>query len=165
MTAQNFENVFQKLSLSMGIQEAFSGTEVRRLTIHKKERSVSMEISAKELKPLPSRAVTVPKETPDETDALQPEDEESTKEAVENTEAVIEITEDAITEKHDSEEHDTTYDHADIGANRQVKRRLSFGFSGGILNSGTEEGNRQYPEVDFAPPVSNPGYSTSNSDL
>lgn len=122
---------------------------------------ISDLISAKALKPLPSRAVTVPKETPDETDALQPEDEESTKEAVENTEAVIEITEDAITEKHDSEEHDTTYDHADIGANRQVKRRLSFGFSGGILNSGTEEGNRQYPEVDFAPPVSNPGYEES----
>ena len=55
MTAQNFENVFQKLSLSMGIQEAFSGTEVRRLTIHKKERSVSMEISAKELIPLQKR--------------------------------------------------------------------------------------------------------------
>ena len=55
MTAQNFENVFQKLSLSMGIQEAFAGTEVRRLTIHKKERSVSMEISAKELIPLQKR--------------------------------------------------------------------------------------------------------------
>jgi len=52
MTAQNFENVFQKISLSMGVQEAFQGTEVRRMTIHKKERMVSMEISAKELIPL-----------------------------------------------------------------------------------------------------------------
>ena len=46
MTAQNFENVFQKISLSFGVQEAFQGTEVRKLTIHKKERTVSMEISA-----------------------------------------------------------------------------------------------------------------------
>ena len=38
MTAQNFENVFQKISLSLSVQEAFHGTEVRKLTIHKKER-------------------------------------------------------------------------------------------------------------------------------
>ena len=37
MTAQNFENVFQKISLSMSVQEAFQGTEVRRMTIHKKD--------------------------------------------------------------------------------------------------------------------------------
>ena len=52
MTAQNFENIFQKISLSMSVQEAFRGTEVRKLTIHKKERTVSMEIAAKELIPL-----------------------------------------------------------------------------------------------------------------
>ena len=52
MTAQNFENVFQKISLSLSVQEAFQGTEVRKLTIHKKERTVSMEIAAKQLIPL-----------------------------------------------------------------------------------------------------------------
>ena len=52
MTAHNFETVFQKISLSLGVQETFSGTEVRRLTIHKKERTVSMEIAAKQLIPL-----------------------------------------------------------------------------------------------------------------
>ncbi|MBR6542564.1 MAG: PolC-type DNA polymerase III [Anaerotignum sp.] len=52
MTAQNFENVFQKISLSMSVQEAFQGTEVRRMTIHKKERTISMEIAAKTLIPL-----------------------------------------------------------------------------------------------------------------
>ena len=52
MTAQNFENVFQKISLSLAVQEAFQGTEVRKLTIHKKERTVSMEIAAKTLIPL-----------------------------------------------------------------------------------------------------------------
>jgi len=52
MTAQNFENVFQKISLSIAVQEAFQGTEVRKLTIHKKERTVSMEIAAKTLIPL-----------------------------------------------------------------------------------------------------------------
>lgn len=52
MTAQNFENVFQKISLSMAVQEAFHGTEVRKLTIHKKDRTVSMEIAAKNLIPL-----------------------------------------------------------------------------------------------------------------
>ena len=55
MTTQNFENVFQKLSLSVDVQEAFHGTEVRKLTIHKKERAVSMAISAKELIPLQKR--------------------------------------------------------------------------------------------------------------
>ena len=29
MTAQNFENVFQKISLSLAVQEALQGTEVR----------------------------------------------------------------------------------------------------------------------------------------
>ena len=52
MTAQNFENVFQKISLSLAVQEVFQGTEVRKLTIHKKERTVSMEIAAKTLIPL-----------------------------------------------------------------------------------------------------------------
>ena len=52
MTAQNFENVFQKISLSPGVQEAFQGTEVRQMTIRKKERTVSMEIAAKQLIPL-----------------------------------------------------------------------------------------------------------------
>ena len=52
MTAQNFENVFQKISLSLGVQEAFQGTEVRQMTIRKKERTVSMEIAAKQLIPL-----------------------------------------------------------------------------------------------------------------
>ena len=52
MTAQNFENVFQKISLSLSVQEAFRGTEVRKLTIHKKERTVSMEIAAQQLIPL-----------------------------------------------------------------------------------------------------------------
>ena len=52
MTAQNFENVFQKISLSMSVKEAFQGTEVRRMTIHKKERTISMEIAAKTLIPL-----------------------------------------------------------------------------------------------------------------
>ncbi|MBQ3615516.1 MAG: PHP domain-containing protein, partial [Anaerotignum sp.] len=52
MTAQNFENVFQKISLSLSVQEAFHGTEVRKLTIHKKERTVSMEIAAQQLIPL-----------------------------------------------------------------------------------------------------------------
>ena len=52
MTVQNFEDVFQKISLSMGVLDAFRGTEVRRLTIHKKERTVSMEIAAQVLIPL-----------------------------------------------------------------------------------------------------------------
>ena len=52
MTTQNFETVFQKISLSLAVQEAFQGTEVRKLTIHKKERTVSMEIAAKQLIPL-----------------------------------------------------------------------------------------------------------------
>ncbi len=52
MTAQNFETVFQKISLSIGIQEAFQGTVVKKLTIHKKERIVSMGISSPHLIPL-----------------------------------------------------------------------------------------------------------------
>ena len=34
MTAQKFELVFQKISLSLPLLEAFQGTEVRKLTIH-----------------------------------------------------------------------------------------------------------------------------------
>ena len=49
MTAQNFENVFQKISLSLAVQEVFQGTEVRKLTIHKKERTVSMEVPVSDL--------------------------------------------------------------------------------------------------------------------
>ena len=52
MTAQKFELVFQKISLSMPLLEAFQGTEVRKLTIHKKERTVSIEIAAKGVIPL-----------------------------------------------------------------------------------------------------------------
>lgn len=52
MTAQKFELVFQKISLSMPLLEAFQGTEVRKLTIHKKERTVSIEIAANKMIPL-----------------------------------------------------------------------------------------------------------------
>lgn len=52
MTAQKFELVFQKISLSLPLLEAFQGTEVRRLTIHKKERTVSIEIAANKMIPL-----------------------------------------------------------------------------------------------------------------
>lgn len=52
MTAQKFELVFQKISLSMPLLEAFQGTEVRKLTIHKKERTVSIEITANKMIPL-----------------------------------------------------------------------------------------------------------------
>ena len=52
MTAQKFELVFQKISLSMPLLEAFQGTDVRKLTIHKKERTVSIEIAAKQMIPL-----------------------------------------------------------------------------------------------------------------
>lgn len=53
MTAQKFELVFQKISLSLPLLEAFQGTEVRKLTIHKKERTVSIEIAANKMIPLP----------------------------------------------------------------------------------------------------------------
>ena len=52
MTAQKFELVFQKISLSLPLLEAFQGTEVRKLTIHKKERTVSIEIAANKMIPL-----------------------------------------------------------------------------------------------------------------
>lgn len=52
MTAQKFELVFQKISLSLPLLEAFQGTEVRKLTIHKKERTVSIEITANKMIPL-----------------------------------------------------------------------------------------------------------------
>lgn len=114
-------------------------------------------VPAKALKPLPSRAITVQSETPDDTDVPQPEAYDSTKDADENTEAATEITEETVTERQVVQENETTYDHTDIGENRQSKRRLSFGFSGGILDSGTEEGSPQNPGGDLAPPISNPG--------
>lgn len=120
---------------------------------------ISGLVPAKALNPLPSRTVTVPSEIQDETEAQQPEGDESTSD--ENTEEAVDTIEKAVTENHMVQEHETVYDHADIGENRQAKRRLSFGFSGGILNSGTEEGAPQYPGVDLAPPVSNPGYEGS----
>ena len=52
MTAQKFELVFQKISLSLPLLETFQGTEVRKLTIHKKERTVSIEITANKMIPL-----------------------------------------------------------------------------------------------------------------
>jgi len=52
LTAQKFELVFQKISLSLPLLEAFQGTEVRKLTIHKKERTVSIEITANKMIPL-----------------------------------------------------------------------------------------------------------------
>lgn len=52
LTAQKFELVFQKISLSLPLLEAFQGTEVRKLTIHKKERTVSIEIAANKMIPL-----------------------------------------------------------------------------------------------------------------
>lgn len=52
MTAQKFELVFQKISLSLPLLEAFQGAEVRKLTIHKKERTVSIEITANKMIPL-----------------------------------------------------------------------------------------------------------------
>lgn len=52
MTAQKFELVFQKIPLSLPLLEAFQGTEVRKLTIHKKERTVSIEITANKMIPL-----------------------------------------------------------------------------------------------------------------
>ena len=52
MTAQKFELVFQKITLSLPLLEAFQGTEVRKLTIHKKERTVSIEITANKMIPL-----------------------------------------------------------------------------------------------------------------
>ena len=52
MTAQKFELVFQKISLSLPLLEAFQGTEVRKLTIHKMERTVSIEIAANKMIPL-----------------------------------------------------------------------------------------------------------------
>ena len=120
---------------------------------------ISGLVPAKALNPLPSRAVTVPSEIPDETEAQQPEGDEST--ADENTEEAVDTIEKAVTENHMVQKHETVYDHADIGENRQAKRRLSFGFSGGILNSGTAEGSPQHPGFDLAPPVSNPGYEES----
>lgn len=52
MTAQKFELVFQKISLSLPLLEAFQGTEVRKMTIHKKERTVSIEITTNKMIPL-----------------------------------------------------------------------------------------------------------------
>lgn len=55
MTAQKFESVFRKISLSMPLMEAFGDTEVQKLTIHKKERTVSIALAAKKIIPLQMR--------------------------------------------------------------------------------------------------------------
>uniref|UniRef100_UPI00271469DE PolC-type DNA polymerase III n=1 Tax=Anaerotignum sp. TaxID=2039241 RepID=UPI00271469DE len=52
MTIQKFENVFQKISLSVGVKEAFGRTEVKNLTIFKKERIVAVDIISQKLIPL-----------------------------------------------------------------------------------------------------------------
>ncbi len=52
MTAQTFQSVFQKISLSASVQEAFRESIVQKLAIHKKEHMVSMKISAPRLIPL-----------------------------------------------------------------------------------------------------------------
>ncbi len=51
MTTQSFDRVFQKISLSVGVKEAFYGTEVKNLTIYKTERSVNVNIVSKKLIP------------------------------------------------------------------------------------------------------------------
>ncbi len=52
MTAQTFQSVFRKISLSASVQEAFRESIVQKLAIHKKEHMVSMKISASRLIPL-----------------------------------------------------------------------------------------------------------------
>ncbi|MDD3393066.1 MAG: PolC-type DNA polymerase III [Anaerotignum sp.] len=51
MTIQSFDSVFQKISLSVGIKETFFGTEVKNLTIFKKDRLVVVEIISPRLIP------------------------------------------------------------------------------------------------------------------
>ena len=51
MTIQSFDSVFQKISLSVGVKEAFFGTEVKNLTIFKKERVVAVDIISPRLIP------------------------------------------------------------------------------------------------------------------
>ncbi|WP_313527381.1 PolC-type DNA polymerase III [Anaerotignum sp.] len=51
MTIQGFDSVFQKISLSMGVKEAFSKTEVKNLKIYKKERIVAVDIVSPKLIP------------------------------------------------------------------------------------------------------------------
>lgn len=122
---------------------------------------ISSLVPAKALNPLPSRAITILSDTPSETDTLKPEVIESTEDADENTERAVTNTREGVTNNHIVLEPETTYTQTDINGNRQAKRRLSFGFSGGILNSGTAEGSPQHPGFDLAPPVSNPGYEES----
>ncbi len=55
MTAQAFEAVFQKISLSPGVREAFGGTIVNKLRIQRKERSIHIAITAARLIPLQKR--------------------------------------------------------------------------------------------------------------
>ena len=52
MTIQSFDQVFQKISLSVGIKETFCDTEVKKLTIYKKDRSVDVKIVSPKLIPL-----------------------------------------------------------------------------------------------------------------
>lgn len=51
MTIQGFENVFQKISLSVRVKDAFCRTEVKKLTIFKKERIVAVDIISQKLIP------------------------------------------------------------------------------------------------------------------
>ncbi|MDO4532035.1 MAG: exonuclease domain-containing protein, partial [Bacillota bacterium] len=57
MTVQKFEEIFQKISLSAKTLDAFRGSDVHKLTIRKKERTVSMAISATSLIPLDKQEI------------------------------------------------------------------------------------------------------------
>ncbi len=49
MTVQSFDSVFQKISLSVGVKEAFAQTKVENLTIFKKERIVAVDMLSHKL--------------------------------------------------------------------------------------------------------------------
>ncbi len=55
MTAQKFEPVFRKLSLSAPILGIFQDTEVRKLTIHKKERTICIVLASDKMIPWETR--------------------------------------------------------------------------------------------------------------
>ncbi|MBR4015707.1 MAG: PolC-type DNA polymerase III [Anaerotignum sp.] len=52
MAPRSFEAVFQKLALSPKVEDTFRDTVVKNLTIHKKEHTISMGITASQLIPL-----------------------------------------------------------------------------------------------------------------
>ena len=52
MTAQSFDSVFQKISLSEDTQQAFRGTIVEKLNVHKKNRVFHVGIAAQRMIPL-----------------------------------------------------------------------------------------------------------------